>query len=274
LAKGTGTDADSVFFVKKMVEGKNYYKIYSRKMKKEYEIEKTFVKPSLKGKDIESYGILSNDQLLIYPYDGKKLISQNTIKGQSPKLWEYLVDCKDELESREKGRFKGEGFYCFGRPQNHDSLPLEKILVPAVANHAEAAWDSTGFHVIDSVYFVRKNRETDLANEYILAILNSDLLTYFLMKTSTNLRGGYFTMKSAYVHRFPLKVSFNTAEEKSTYEKIIGLVKRIIELKCHHKTETELEKINDFKEKINELIYALYGLSSREITLVEKEVKS
>lgn len=274
LAKGTGTDADSVFFVKKVDDGKNYYKIYSRKMKKEYEIEKTFVKPSLKGKDIESYGILSNDQLLIYPYDGKKLLSQNTIKEQSPKLWEYLVDCREELESREKGRFKGEGFYCFGRPQNHDSLPLKKILVPAVANHAEAAWDSIGFHVIDSVYFVKKNKETNLADEYILAILNSDLLTYFLMKTSTNLRGGYFTMKSAYVHRFPLKVNFNTDDEKSNYAKVLEYVKRITNLRDNHKTETELEKIDDLKRKINKLIYDLYDLSSKEVAQIEKELES
>jgi type I restriction-modification system DNA methylase subunit len=274
LAKGTGTDADSVFFVKKVEEGKNYFRVYSRKMKREYEIEKTFVKPSLKGKDIESYGILSEDQLLIFPYNGKKLISQSTIRDQSPKLWKYIVDCREGLEAREKGRFKGEGFYCFGRPQNHDFLPLKKILVPAVANHAEAAWDSIGFHVIDSVYFVKKNKETNLADEYILAILNSDLLTYFLLKTSTNLRGGYFTMKSAYVHRFPLKASFNTENEKSNYAKIIEFVKRIISLRDNHKTETELEKIVDLKNKINGLIYALYGLSPKEVTQIEREIES
>ena len=274
LAKGTGTDADSVFFVRLIDEGKDFFRIYSRKIKKEYEIEKTFVKPSIKGKGIESYGILTNDQLLIFPYNGKQLISQNTIKSQSPKLWKYLNDCKDELEAREKGRFKGEGFYCFGRPQNHDLLSHKKILVPAVANHAEAAWDSIGFHVIDSVYFVKKNKETELADEYILAILNSDLLTYFLMKTSTNLRGGYFTMKSAYVHRFPLKVSFNTVEEKLSYEKVLEYVKRIISLRDNHKTETELEKIDDLKSKINKLIYDIYDLSPREVAQIEKEVES
>lgn len=153
-------------------------------------------------------------------------------------------------------------------------LSHKKILVPAVANHAEAAWDSIGFHVIDSVYFVKKNKETELADEYILAILNSDLLTYFLMKTSTNLRGGYFTMKSAYVHRFPLKVSFNTVEEKSSYEKVLEYVKRIISLRDNHKTETELEKIDDLKSKINKLIYDIYDLSPREVAQIEKEVES
>ena len=146
--------------------------------------------------------------------------------------------------------------------------------MPAVANHAEAAWDPIGFHVIDSVYFVRKIKDTELADEYILAILNSDLLTYFLMKTSTNLRGGYFTMKSAYVHRFPLKVSFDSDMETATYQKIIELVNRIIVVRTNHKTETELEKIDDLKLTINKLIYDLYRFGSKEIAQIEREIKS
>ncbi len=274
LSQGTGTRADSVFFVKKIDENKQYYKIYSKQLDGYREVEKTYVKLSLKGKNIAQYEIQSTDHLLIYPYSGKELLRPSTLKEHSPKLWEYLVECREDLERREKGRFKGEEFYCYGRPQNHDFLSLKKILVPAVANHAEAAWDPIGFHVIDSVYFVRKIKDTELADEYILAILNSDLLTYFLMKTSTNLRGGYFTMKSAYVHRFPLKVSFDSDMETATYQKIIELVNRIIVVRTNHKTETELEKIDDLKLTINKLIYDLYRFGSKEIAQIEREIKS
>jgi hypothetical protein len=268
LAKGTGTDADPVFYVRKIAETDNYYRVFSRQTLKEYELEKTFVKPSAKGKDIDSYEIKDNDQLLIFPYKGRELIDKNEIQSQSPNLWKYLEECRESLEKREKGRFKGNSFYCYGRPQNHEILTLKKTLVPAVVNKAKAAWDAVGLHVIDSVYFVKRQKQNDLADDYILALLNSNLLTYFLMKTSSNLRGGYFTMKPAYVDRFPLKATFLAKEEKEIYEQIIQTVKRINTI-SNTKSDTVRREVITLKEKIDELIYGLYGLTDEERLIVD-----
>lgn len=268
LAKGTGTDADPVFFVRKIAETNNYYKVFSRQTLKEYELEKTFVKPSAKGKDIDSYEIKNNDQLLIFPYKGRKLVDKKEIQSRSLNLWKYLEECRESLEKREKGRFKGISFYCYGRPQNHEILALKKILVPAVVNKAKAAWDAIGLHVIDSIYFVRRKKQSNIADEYILALLNSNLLTYFLMKASSNLRGGYFSMKPAYVDRFPFKAKFSTRQEKEIYEQIIQMVKRINTI-SNTKSETVRREVITLKEKIDELIYRLYGLTDEERLIVD-----
>jgi len=271
LAKGTGTDADPVFFVRKIDESRNYYKVFSRQTQKEFNVEKVFVKPSVKGKDIASYEIKENDQLLIFPYHGKQLINRQELEEKSPNLWKYLEECKEALEKREKGRFKGNSFYCYGRPQNHEMLPLKKILVPAVVNRAEAAWDSVGLHAIDSVYFAKRTKESTLTDEYVLALLNSNLLTYFLMKTSSNLRGGYFSMKPGYVNRFPLKIGFSTKEEKEVYEQIIQKVKRINAISIGMSDSVRRE-IATLKEMIDELIYRLYGLTDEERQTVDASV--
>lgn len=260
LAQGTGTRADSVFFVRKISEEKNHYNIFSRQTQKEYYLEKTFLKPSAKGKDIDSYELKNNNQLLIFPYNRRNLVDKKDLQVQSPNLWKYLEECRAPLEERENGRWKGDNFYCYGRPQNHDILPLKKILVPVVVNRAKAAWDSEGLHVIDSVYFVKRIKQSNIADEYVLALLNSSLLTYFLMKTSSNLRGGYFSMKPGYVDRFPLKADFSNKEEKETYELIIKLVTRINTISSNRKSDILERELLILKERLDDMIIQLYGL--------------
>ena len=269
LAQGTGTRADSVFFVQKLSETKEHFKVFSKETQKEYNLEKIFLKPSAKGKDIDSYEIKNDNQLLIFPYEGKNLIDKKEIQTRSPNLWKYLEECRDLLEKRENGRWKGNSYYCYGRPQNHEMLPSKKILVPVIVNRAKAAWDSIGLHVIDSVYFVRRIRQSGLADEYILALLNSNLLTYFLLKTSSNLRGGYFSMKPGYVDRFPLKAEFLSSEEKENYEQIVHLVKRINGLLLNRKSDVIDREILVLKERIDDLIYNLYGLTGEEKQIIE-----
>lgn len=171
LASGTGTRDDPVFFVQKINENKTHYTVFSKQTQKEHSIEKVFVKPSAKGKDIDSYKITGDSQLLVFPYQGKTLIARNDLQTKSPNLWAYLEECRESLEKRENGRWKGNNFYCFGRPQNHELLSLKKILVPVVVNKAKAAWDSVGLHVIDSIYFVKRTKESPIADEYILCII-------------------------------------------------------------------------------------------------------
>lgn len=268
LAQGTGTRADPVFFVRKLSETKTSYKVFSKQTQKEYDIEKVFVKPSAKGKDIDSYEVKNDNQLLVFPYHGRDLVDRKEIQTRSPNLWSYLEECREPLEKRENGRWRGNNFYCYGRPQNHEMLALNKILVPVIVNKAKAAWDTTGLHVIDSVYFVKREKRSDISNEYILALLNSNLLTYFLMKTSSNLRGGYFSMKPGYVDRFPLKTTFSTKEEKEIYEQILQKVKRINAISTV-KSDNVRREITTLRETIDELVYRLYGLTEEERRIVD-----
>ena len=271
LAQGTGTRADDVFFIKKISETEKYYKIFSNYTEKEHTIEKDYVKPSAKGKDIDSYEVKFKDNLLIFPYRNKEFIEKKELEKICPKLVDYLNECKEFLDKREKGRWKGPNFYCYGRPQNHNLLPQQKILVPVIVNRAKAAWDQIGRHVIDSVYFVKRKRPSDIAEEYVLALLNSDLLSYFLLNTSSNLRGGYFSMKPGYVEPFPFKATFLTNDEKQSYEEIVKIVKRINLL--NQNSGTFRRELDTYKEIVNQFIYKLYGITEEEKKIIEESLK-
>jgi len=155
ISQGTGTRADDVYYIKLLEETSNKFKIFSKATNKEHSIEKLFVKPSLKGKSIDRYQILETDFGLIFPYDGNILIDESIIKDKSPKLWEYLEECKPLLDKREKGRFKGKGWHRYSYPRSHNYLAEKKIIIPAICNRTEAAWDNIGYHAIDSVYLVK-----------------------------------------------------------------------------------------------------------------------
>jgi hypothetical protein len=270
--QGTGTRADDVFFVKKVSETKDTITIYSRYTDKEHVIEKDIVKPSVKGKDISNYAVIEKDNLLIFPYIGRELIPEEIIKTRYPLMWEYFKECRDKLENRENGRWKNNNWHRFSYPRGHQYLADKKIIIPAIVNFAEAAYDDIGYHMIDSVYGIRKISEIDYDDYFILALLNSRLLTFFLMETGTNLRGGYFTMKSAYLEPFPIPDA--TKLDKSgggTYHRIIENVREIVRL-CETELEESAGRILELDEKINRGLYELYGLSDEEVALVEEAV--
>lgn len=75
-------------------------------------------------------------------------------------------------------------------------------------------------------------------------------------------------MKPAYVDRFPLKATFLIKEEKEIYEQIIQTVKRINTI-SNTKSDTARREVIILKEKIDELIYGLYGLTDEERLIVD-----
>jgi hypothetical protein len=76
-----------------------------------------------------------------------------------------------------------------------------KVVIPDVVDEATAAFDEKGQHILDTVYGVESNKHD---HRFLTAILNSDLLSAFLNRSGTDLRGGYFRMKTAYLNPFPV----------------------------------------------------------------------
>jgi hypothetical protein len=129
-------------------------------------------------------------------------MASDTIKTQYPKTWDYLCRVKEQLEEREGGKYKNSAtWYQYGRPQNMERAGDPKVAIPDVVDEATAAYDERGQHIVDTVYGVESNQYD---HRFLTAILNSDLLSAFLNHSGTDLRGGYFRMKTAYLNPFPV----------------------------------------------------------------------
>ncbi len=211
---GTGTRADLVFFMER--QGGRFY---SRSLEQWVEIEAALMPPALTGQDIDPY-YYQRGNALLFPYrllgDGAELIPPDEMATEYPKAWAYLnhPTNREILESRNQGEFAGRfDWYRHSYPRNLRLLGLSKIVLPDVASQAEFALDAEGQYIIDTVYAIRIHENVPFSRLALTAILNSPIMTFFLQQTGTDLRGGYFRMKTAYLNPFPLpRIDFTTSE--------------------------------------------------------------
>jgi hypothetical protein len=172
-------------------------------------MEPTLLKHAFRGRSIRRYEALDQQLLLLVPYElvsgTHVLIPESRLAALAPKTLEYLRACNARLDEREKGRFKGDGWFRYGRPQNLDRFEVpQKIVLPDVCNRGMCFLDQNKKWLLDTAYGLTIKPGCKLDLRYLLAILNSQILTYFLKETGTVLRGGYFRMKTAYLNPFPI----------------------------------------------------------------------
>lgn len=220
IFSGTGTRADPVFQMER--DGDRYY---SRALGHWVEIEHGIMRPSLTGRDIDPY-YCDEHNYLLFPYqlttDESILLSPQQMQERYPKAWAYLntESIRKILEARDSGKYKHrEDWYCFSYPRNMHLLGLSKLVLPDVAGRAEFTLDRQGRYIIDTVYGIRLNEGERISLEALTALLNSQIMTFFLQQTGTDLRGGYFRMKTAYLNPFPIPhFDFTTPEaERARY---------------------------------------------------------
>jgi hypothetical protein len=286
IFQGTGTRADRVYLVRCCGQERSLIRIYSDEKEADYLLEPAFLKPALRGRSIGRYGLLDPKLLLIVPYEimaGRNvLLSQKKLCDLAPRTLEYLKECKPRLDEREKGRFKGENWYCYGRPQNMDRFELpEKIVLPDVTNRGACFLDREKRWLLDTAYAITLKLNASVDLRYILGILNSPLLTYFLKETGTILRGGYLRMKTAYLNPFPIRtINFSDPDDKARHDRMVKLVEQMLTLHKQVATaKTPDEKarihrqIDATDEQIDSLVYELYDLNQKEIQIIEGKIK-
>jgi hypothetical protein len=280
--QGTGTRADKVYLLEQREAKGSLIRVYSPETGQEYRLEPDFLKPALRGRSIKRYTIDDQHLLLLVPYevvDGKSvLVAEKKLTAVALKTLEYLRDCKPRLDERENGRFKGAGWYAYGRPQNLDRFEVAaKIVLPDVASRGACFLDTSHRWLIDTAYAIVAKSGVQLDLRYLLSILNSPLLTYFLKETGTALRGGYFRMKTAYLNPFPIRpIDFTNAADKAAHDRMVKLVdnmlqlhERLVSANAAHDREMLQRQIDATDRQIDALVYQLYGLTAEEIWIVE-----
>jgi len=131
--------------------------------------------------------------------------------------------------------------------------------------------------LVESTLYILTSDKIDL--KYLLGILNSKLLTFYLkQKLLTNIQG-YPQILMWQLKQLPIRTcSINSPSEKVIHGKLVKLVDKMLELNKkkialppsskRDKIEREIQ-ITD--EKINELVYELYGITEEEKKVIKEE---
>ncbi len=285
IFQGIKTSADKIFIVEEIEKKEKFSKIYSYEKDNEYYIEKDLLHPLIKGGNSKRYKILPTSKLLIFPYKkvnetSFELISKREMKEKFPMCWNYLLENKSFLESRENGRMSGDKWYGYIYPKNFSVISNPKIFTPDIAPLSSFSLDIDG-----SFYFTGGAAggygilvKNEYSRNYILGILNSKVLEWFLHQYSTPMRGGWFSYESRYIQSLPIyKINFANPKEVEQHDRMVSLVERMLDLhKRESSTPQEAESIKRqiaaTDAAIDKLVYELYGLTDEEIKIVEGEL--
>jgi len=286
IFQGLITSADKVYILEKRSEpSEGVIKVYSHSLVQEFKLESALLKPLLSGKDIERYGSPIPDRLLLFPYkvtQGKaELMLPQEFASTYPNCWEYLLQNRETLENRERGKMRHEKWYAYVYPKNLALHDQHKMAIPRLVSRLSAVYDREGGFYLDNVDvggLILKEKD-DAQWLYVLGLLNSKLLDFYLHRISVPFRGGFYSANRQFLEPLPIhRIDFDDPTETKLHDDLVALVDRMLELNKHlfpirntpcNERDELLREIKRTDSEIDNLVYDLYGLTEDERRIVK-----
>ena len=170
---------------------------------------------------------------------------------------------------------RGTDWYAYVYPKNIDLMKQSKILIPDIADRAQFALDENGEYAFTSGYGITIKDNSEYSPKYVLGLLNSKLLEFYLKQISTPMQNGFFRFFTQFIEKLPIRpISFSNPADKSRHDKMVSLVERMLELhkrnpRMPQEQEIVKREIESMDRQIDTLVYELYGLTEEEIKIVE-----
>lgn len=217
------------------------------------------IKPWLRGRDIKKWKAEWARLYLIsipssanrewsWSAEKSEVKARNLFEQTYPAAHEHLSRWKEKLKARDdQGKFWWELRSCV----YYDAFEKPKIIYPNITKTNVFAFDSTGILTNQKCFVIPTD---DL---YLLAVLNSRLATRWFFSTLPLLRGGFFEPGAIFMQHFPVGQASNKQEAP-----IIERVQKIL-------AKPDSPDVSRLEAEINKLVYDLYGLTPREIEIVE-----
>ena len=226
-------------------------KVHSPEKDTEYTLEADLLHPLIKGGDSKRYQLTRTNRLILFPYGSEqgslvKLIPESIFKTRYPLTWNYLSENKRYLEGREKGKMKGSGWYGYVYPKALDVMSLPKIFTPDLASQSSFSLDESGelFFTGGVAGGYGLLPKPEYSRKYLLGLLNSKLLEWFIHQTATQMRGGWYSYESRFIRSMPIRtLDPSIPAEREAHDRMAHLVDQILEAKKQLPTaRTEREK--------------------------------
>ncbi len=208
IFQGIVSGDNKAFYLYDCIEEENYIEGFSQVSNSRIIIERDICKPIFTGKTISRYNLIDKKEFLIYPYhlQNEKTVFYNEteLEKNFPKCFDYFQSIKERLENRGTASMSYPIWYALWNARNIQNLSAKKIFTPDICFGSSMCFDEVGRLHNDTSYGLILKEPSDEIYKAYLAIFNSKITWYFLTKTGTELRGGYFRFKTKYLEPFPL----------------------------------------------------------------------
>ena len=213
IQSGIATLKDKIYFVPYSSE-KLIKKSYNGTM---YFIENNITRNIIKIPDVANGSKKANPtHKIIFPYrreNGRyKPIPEDVMKKKYPKCYEYLCSVKDVLASRDKGKKQYKVWYSYGRNQGFE-ICCDKLLTPTFSNEPRFVLDN-GDSLFCNGYAITNSK---VPLQTLQKILNSEIMKYYITKTSVFIEGSYACFQKNFIERFGIP-DFTDSEINNIYK--------------------------------------------------------
>jgi predicted type IV restriction endonuclease len=249
---------------------------------KTVELEAGILRVPLFATDYTRYAFNpSSGKVIIFPYrvvgDDFGLLPESELRRSFPNAFGYLQSRRARLDQRKQYK----AWYAFSAPRSLSAHDSAHLLIPLLADKglmAELPKNRSDYCLMASGGFsIRVPDTCELSPRYVLGLLNSSLLFWYLQIISNRFRGGWITCTKQYVGRLPIRsIEFDNADDVPRHDNMVALVERMLEL--HKKLAAATipadkrlyeRQIEATDAEIDALVYELYGLTQQEVAIVE-----
>ena len=211
IKNGIATLANDVFIFRPIRSDENYH--YLVRDGKEYAIEKGICRDIIKPNILKCEAEISEkEEKIISPYDTDyNVIAEDFFKKEFPHAYNYLLDCREILDKRDKGEGEYEAWYAFGRTQAIADSG-KKLLFPYMSDLPHFVYTSQKDMMIYCGYAIYNESETELL--FLKKVLESSVFDYYMKNTSKPYSTGYYSYAKNYVKSFGI---YPFTEEQKQY---------------------------------------------------------
>ena len=230
------------------------------------------IRPILRGRDIKRYSHDFADLWLLFIPWHFPLQSDPTIKGASqeaetafkaqyPAVYNHLLQYKTALENRNKAetgiRYEWYALQRWGANYWED-FSKQKIVWADLARTGNAfTYDESNSFLLNTCYILTLPNEDDMTLKFILGVLNSKLVLFYMNLISSKLDETGWRWFKQFVEILPIPPN------KNKFSEIAALTELLIT------TKTNQQKMKDYEKDLNYLIYKLFELSNEEIEFID-----
>lgn len=217
--------------------------------------------PYLSGQEIKRYSVEWKKKYLIFTKHGTDISHYPAIKKHLELFHKKLQPKKNSKEKRGRkpGKYK---WYEIQDTTNYWKIFLNKgIIYPHFNKKSNFTMSSGNFFLNAKGYQINNDAY------WLLAILNSKLINFYLKSICPFVRGEYYEYNSQYIKKIPITLNRKYSNQLDNLcQKIIKNQKKIINKKD---MEIELQNNDKLEKMIDNIVYKLYDITDEEKAIIE-----
>ena len=223
-----------------------------------------FIKKIITGKNIDRYIIQPNHTYILY------FEQVNSFKDLPSSIQEHLKANKKILENRATVKNEGRIWWKYSRPMHKEFYHLNKIWCSYRAKENMFCLDESSDYIGLTNTTVIFDTNPNLSLKYLLTLLNSKILNFRYKSIGKQTGGGIYEYFPNAVEKLPIPEASPSQQEKLARlaNQMMSLKKSIIEAKLESDKKLLLERASMLDNKIDELVFSLYGLNEKEIEII------